>query len=220
MQENFPQIKKEILEYYKSHASKIETNKNIYNVEVTGWKSVKLYIYGLKYWRSCKQFPILNAALNQIPGMTFGMVSIMEAGTQIRPHMGDTDGVIRHHLGIRIPEAAPGELGIQIKKQTATWTEGELLSFCHAYPHKAWNLTKEHRIIVIVDTVREGFLNRKYEIVSNSLATIAMKYFARKLPFTKKLPNFILDAIFMLASRSFRLLLFVERKFGVHLKSQ
>jgi len=145
------------------------------------------------------------------------MISVMEPGTEIPPHIGDTDGIIRHHLGVSVPIEDPKQVGIKIKSETRGWREGEVLSFCNVHRHCAWNRSSQYRIVLIVDTIREEFIDRKYEIAGNTLAVIAMKQFATKAKFLKKMPFWLMKTFQIIFSYLFRIILYVERKFGMHL---
>ena len=118
-----------------------------------GWKTVVFYAYGLKVPGTCKRCPATARALKNIPGMTTALFSIFAPHKSIPPHRGPYKGVLRYHLGLKVPEPAEA-CGIRVADQTRHWHEGESLIFDDAFDHEAWNGTDEVRAVLFVDFVR------------------------------------------------------------------
>ena len=184
---NFEEIKKEIETYYAKNSAELKPNFTPYSYNEQGWKTVNLYSYFLKYPENCKKFPKLDRIANQIPGMCLAQIAVLEPGTTIKSHIGDTDAIIRSHLGIKIPGTLP-DCGLRIRSEDRAWKEGEVFSFCIVHRHKAWNLTDDYRIILMIDVIRDEHFEKRYWIAGKTLAVIAMKFFATKFPFLKKMP--------------------------------
>lgn len=118
-----------------------------------GWKTFFFFGYGLRSERNCSRCPETVKALQMIPGMVSGYYSILAPGKKLPPHRGPYNGVLRFHLGLKIP-ASDSTCAIRVGKQTRSWTEGGALIFDDTYRHAAWNRTSEWRAVLFVDFVR------------------------------------------------------------------
>ena len=167
LKNNYPAIKKEILEYYKHHSQEIKPNFTPYGYEEKGWKTVNLYSYFLKYPSVCAKFPVINEVVNSIPGMCLTQIAILDPQTRIKAHLGDTNAIVRSHLGIVIPGSLP-QLGLRIRSEERCWEEGEVFSFCIVNRHCAWNLTDHYRIILMVDVIKPEFYEQRYKIAGRT----------------------------------------------------
>lgn len=76
------------------------------------------------------------------------MISILEPGTHITPHVGTSN--IKHtlHIPIVLPE---GDLGIKVGGIVKKWKFGDCILFDDSFEHEAWNKTQNTRIVLIVD---------------------------------------------------------------------
>ena len=129
LEKNFLVIKNEILQFYQQHKDEIKANFTPYNYIESGWKTINLYSYFLKYPKACSHFPNLDAIVNTIPGMCLAQIAVLEPNTRIKAHIGDTDAIVRTHMGIRIPGEYP-DLGLRIRNEERGWQEGKTFSFC------------------------------------------------------------------------------------------
>jgi ornithine lipid ester-linked acyl 2-hydroxylase len=117
------------------------------------WKTYFLFGYGFKSVGNCRRCPRTAELLEQVPGMTTAMFSILSAGKHIEAHRGPYRGVLRYHLGLRIPEPASAA-GISVGGEVRHWAEGESLLFDDGYEHFAWNDTDGLRVVLFVDVIR------------------------------------------------------------------
>lgn len=117
------------------------------------WKTFFFYGYGFRSDANCAQCPSTAAALASIPGMKTGFFSILGPGKKLPRHRGPYKGVLRYHLGLRVPEPADAS-GIVVGGELAHWREGASLVFDDTYPHEAWNGTESDRVVLFVDFVR------------------------------------------------------------------
>jgi aspartyl/asparaginyl beta-hydroxylase (cupin superfamily) len=137
------------------------------------WKTFFFYAYGRKMQTNCEICPETAALLESIPGMTTAFFSILLPNKSIPIHRGPFAGVLRYHLGLRIPTQATS-CGIEVGGETASWEEGRSLVFDDTYPHRAWNLSDELRVVLFVDFQRPlsfpfSLLNRAWiSIISAS----------------------------------------------------
>ena len=81
------------------------------------------------------------------------MFSILSPGKHIEPHRGPYRGVLRYHLGLRIPEPASAA-GISVGGEVRHWEEGRSLLFDDGYEHFAWNDTDGVRVVLFMDVER------------------------------------------------------------------
>jgi len=114
------------------------------------WKVVVFRGYGTNVKEIISSFPEIMKTLNMIPGWSTGMISILSPGKKIPVHEGPYAGVLRYHLGLKIPE----NCGIQVKRISKEWVEGKSLIFDDSFEHRAWNQSSESRAILFVDFLR------------------------------------------------------------------
>lgn len=117
------------------------------------WKTFFLYGYGVKMSQNCDYCPKTSRTIEQIPGMKTAFFSIMLPGKYISEHRGPYKGVLRCHLGLKVPHAKE-ECGIRVDHEIRHWEEGKTMVFDDSYPHEAWNKTDEVRVVLFLDVVR------------------------------------------------------------------
>lgn len=117
------------------------------------WKTYFLFGYGFKSEANCARCPETARLCEAIPGMKTAFFSILSPHKHIEAHRGPYKGVLRYHLGLRIPEPTEG-CRIRVDRDVRSWTEGESLIFDDTYEHEAWNDTDGVRVVLFVDFVR------------------------------------------------------------------
>jgi aspartyl/asparaginyl beta-hydroxylase (cupin superfamily) len=147
------------------------------------------YFWGEKDEAHCKQIPKTDKLLNSIPGFLSAGLSILNANTTIKTHIGDTDAVIRVHLGLKIPEGLPA-CGIKVGSVEQEWQEGKTFAFCDAHHHSAWNNSNENRYVLILDVLRPELLIKKHEVVRNVKSLMKLQQLDLKYPILTKCPGF------------------------------
>lgn len=212
LEDNWRIIKDEIEAYYAEHAEAFQPNFTPYAYKEQGWKTINLYSYFLKYRGNCEKLPRTDEIVSRIPGMSMCQIAVLDPHTRIKAHFGDTDAIIRSHLGIRVPGGLP-ELGLRVRRRRVTWEEGKVFAFCIAHRHYAWNYTDQPRIALVVDTFKEQYMARRYAIAGNALAAIVTKAIATRFPITKKIPPPLARAIHRPLGWFFRFALFLQRRF-------
>jgi ornithine lipid ester-linked acyl 2-hydroxylase len=124
------------------------------------WKTIILYMYGKKT-EYAKYFPKTMKLLKGTPS-TLAMFSVMDAGAVLIPHEGVYAGVLRYHLGLKIPkENKKCFLGIRNntgKEIIKNWEDGKDIMFDDLYTHRVQNNTNESRVILFVD-IKKKFNN-------------------------------------------------------------
>jgi beta-hydroxylase len=81
------------------------------------------------------------------------MFSILGPHKRIPPHGGPYKGVLRYHLGLRVPGPADA-CGITVRGETRQWGEGRSLVFDDVWEHSAWNESDDLRVVLFVDFIR------------------------------------------------------------------
>jgi len=116
------------------------------------WKTYFFYAYGVKAG-DVERCPETARLVEEIPGMTTAFFSILGPHKHLPPHRGPYKGVIRYHLGLKIPEPKE-KCGIRVGSEVRHWEEGKSLVFDDTFEHEAWNDTDEDRVVLFVDFIR------------------------------------------------------------------
>ncbi|MCB1488614.1 MAG: aspartyl/asparaginyl beta-hydroxylase domain-containing protein [Bauldia sp.] len=143
----------------------------------TNWRTFMLCAYGHVSEEATRLCPETWRALQYIPGLKAAMFSIFEPGKHLPPHRGPYNGVLRFHLGLKVPKT--GDVAIRIADHICHWEEGKALIFDDAYRHEAWNYSDEVRVVLFVDFA-------KPERFPGSLLNGAMLWIARWTPFIRE----------------------------------
>lgn len=117
------------------------------------WKTYFFYGYGEKAEANCARCPETTKLIEQIPGMRTAFFSILSSGKHIPPHRGPYKGVLRYHIGLKVPEPAE-RCRIRVADQVEHWEEGESMVFDDTYNHEVWNDTDGERAILFLDIER------------------------------------------------------------------
>jgi ornithine lipid ester-linked acyl 2-hydroxylase len=117
------------------------------------WKTYFFFGYGFKSEANCARCPRTTELLERIPGMKTAMFSVLSPGKHIPAHRGPYKGVLRYHLGLKIPEPHAG-CRIRVGEDVRHWEEGRSLLFDDTFDHEAWNDTDGVRVVLFVDVVR------------------------------------------------------------------
>lgn len=117
------------------------------------WKTFFLYGYGEKEETNCARCPRTTELIEQIPGMVTAFFSILAPGKHIPPHRGPYKGVIRYHLGLKVPEPAE-KCRIRVADKITHWEEGKATVFDDTYNHEVWNETDGERVVLFLDVKR------------------------------------------------------------------
>lgn len=117
------------------------------------WKTYFLYGFGYKAEQNCARCPETTRLIEQVPGMKTAFFSILSPGKHIPDHRGPYKGVIRYHLGLKVPEPKE-KCRIRVGDDVRHWEEGKSLIFDDTYNHEVWNDTDGERAILFMDVVR------------------------------------------------------------------
>jgi ornithine lipid ester-linked acyl 2-hydroxylase len=117
------------------------------------WKTFFLYGYGIKMEQNCQYCPATTELIEMIPGMKTAFFSILLPGKHIAEHRGAYKGVLRYQLALKVPKDSMN-CRIRVGNEFRHWSEGKSLLFDDSFPHEAWNLTNEVRVVLFMDVVR------------------------------------------------------------------
>lgn len=193
IEEKWQELKPEISQFIASTDAHFISNENAYKglKSVKGWHSVASIFWGLiidrRFEKNC---PKTYKALCNIPGIVSISFSKLEPGTEISKHHGETNAIIRCHLGVEVPATAP-DCAMNVNSEIRGWQEGKWIFFNDAQEHRAWNHTDKRRIVIIIDVIRPEFKHLKNLICARSLAEYAIGKRENKYEFISKLPLLI-----------------------------
>ena len=154
----------------------------------TAWTVFPLIFWGETYTDNCKQVKKTVNIINQINGLISCGFSILKPHTSIKPHCGDSNVMYRCHLTLK-NNGTIDEIGMRVGNEKVTWENGKLFAFCDAHNHEVWNNTDDERWIMIIDILREEFINDKDKICALVKATLWWQIKFQKNYFFKHLPN-------------------------------
>lgn len=115
-----------------------------------GWYVFGLYVEGQRLDHNCDLMPRTAAALATVPGIRSAGFSALLPHSQLPPHNGPVTEFLRCHLGLIIPP----ETGITVSGIERRWEFGRTLVFDHNEEHRAWNLSDQVRVILLLDFKR------------------------------------------------------------------
>ena len=215
LEQNWQTIHEELTALIFEHPERLQPyyiNKSM-SFPPNHWKTMGLYFWRFKIHNNSKRCPKTMAILEQIPNLTAASLSILEPNANINPHQGDTDAVIRGHLGLSIPASTP-DCGFQVGQDIKPWQEGKVLLFCDARPHTAWNNTNDRRLVMIFDVMRDEFADRKDSVCAHVLADAALQMMYQSMPWLHRLSGRFKKVTYWILKSAIRVVLPIQRRLG------
>lgn len=216
LEDNYEAIKKEILDFYDREGQEMRPNFTPYNYKDDGWRTVDVMAFMLKYDKNIEKFPVTWGVVSKLPNVVTMQISMFKPHTRIKAHFGDSNAIVRSHLGIVVPGKYP-ELGFRNGTKEQCWEEGKVLALCIAHRHYAWNNTDRKRIILLVDCIHPDYADKQLYICASLLASQSLKLVTTKFAFTKKIPYFIVWPFFKIATLGFMVGLGMQNVFKIAL---
>ncbi|MBA4241009.1 MAG: hypothetical protein C0448_09800 [Sphingobacteriaceae bacterium] len=180
LENSYSIILTELENYLKSFV--LESQFNTMMVEKPkSWKVRSLRVWGVEMYEIQKYFPETMKLLSNIDGVVNVGFNLLEPQSAIKPHCGDTNAVIRCHLGLVIP-AENETCAIKVNHEIKNWQQGKVIGFIDAYDHEAWNRTDKQRIIMLFDILQPGFKSQKHKICGVVLASFYMQQLGNIFP--------------------------------------
>lgn len=160
----------------------LESQFNVTMVESPKtWKVRSLRVWGVEMYDVQKYFPKTLKLLSEIDGVINIGFNLLEPYAVIKPHCGDTNGIIRCHLGLLIP-VENDSCAIKVNKEIKHWKQGSVIGFTDAYDHEAWNKTDKKRIILLFDILKPEYLSRKNKICGVVISSLYIQQIANFIP--------------------------------------
>jgi aspartyl/asparaginyl beta-hydroxylase (cupin superfamily) len=178
------------------------------------WKTIGFYFWKWRLHGNCARCPRTVEILDSIPYLTGGSLSILEPGANINPHQGDTNAQIKGHLALSIPARLP-DCGFQVGDDIREWHEGELLLFCDAHRHCAWNHSTQRRFVFIIDVIRPEFAHRTNAICAHVLASTALQVVYQRVGWLNRLPGRVHHLLHFFLRGALRAALPVQRRLAL-----
>lgn len=181
------------------------------------WQTLSFKTWGIAVNDHLAACPGIAQLLAEIPQLVSASVNLLAPNSQINPHQGDTNAILRCHLGIDIPSGLP-LCGFAVNGEQRAWEVGKLLIFCDAHRHWAWNNSGQNRLIFLFDIVREPFREQQKGITLRVRAFLLLQWLRERLPILGKLPKYIHYILFSLIRLFLWLIYPIQQKYGVFLK--
>jgi aspartyl/asparaginyl beta-hydroxylase (cupin superfamily) len=181
------------------------------------WRN--FYFFNFRWYnhKNCLKYPKTWALIQSIPNISFAGITVLEAHSKVLPHIGETNAIIRCHLGLKIPGQYL-DCGIKVGDKQCGYHEGKLLMFSDAHFHTTWNNTDERRFIVVLDVIQPEFAYKGNWICANSLAALTIKFMDEKISLIKPLPDFILKIMLKTLAVAWYLFLPIQKRFSIFYK--
>lgn len=176
------------------------------------WKNLYFFNFMWQYHHNCRRFPKTYQLLKSIPNLTLAEFTCLEPQARVLPHIGETNAVIRGHLGIVIPAEHP-VMGIRVGDEERGWQEGKVVLFSDCHRHTVWNNSDERRFVLVFDITRAEFAHQKYWINAQSLSALTVKYFDEKTGLFNKLPSALKNLLHQSIAVLWRIYLPLQRAF-------
>lgn len=198
IENKFPIIKKEVEDYINGKFKLTASNPNAPKKDnPQSWNNVYFTNYMLSYRIGKKYFPETYEILTQNKDLTLAGITTLKAGGRLMPHCGETNAIIRCHIGLKVPGKLP-DLGLKVKSESRSWEEGKAFAFNDAFVHEAWNNTSEDRFVLVFDIIKPEYSKYKKLICAYCLGIASARIFYAKIGAYNHTPLLIrkLTAIF------------------------
>jgi aspartyl/asparaginyl beta-hydroxylase (cupin superfamily) len=176
------------------------------------WRN--FYFFNFRWYnhKNCLRFPVTYNILEAIPNISFAGITVLEPESEVLPHIGETNAIIRCHLGLKIPGKYL-DCGIKVKNEVHDYQEGKVFMFSDAHIHSTWNKTNERRFIMVLDVIHPDFVYKGNWVCANSLAALTIKYVDEKISLIKWTPNLALIFMQKILAAWWFLFLPVQKRF-------
>lgn len=184
IEKHWPEIGKELKSFMEEKDRSFKAN-NYSGINIEGsWKSLTYMFWGFYFWKEFrKKCPVTSAHLKKVKGLVSLSFSRLLPNSSIARHRGDTNAIIRCHLGVEAPNGLPN-CGLRVGEEDRGWEEGKWVLFNDAQIHSAWNNTDKRRTVLIIDIIRPEFLNKKGSICARIISyQLINNHFGRKESF-------------------------------------
>ncbi len=121
------------------------------------WRMFVLKAYGVPVARNLARCPVLAQLLAEHSEVLSASFSFLAPGKHIPEHHGPFRGIVRFHLGLRVPQDRAGLQGtiLRIDGTDHRLGDGDTLLWDDTYRHEVWNRTDELRVALLLDVRRD-----------------------------------------------------------------
>lgn len=212
--DNWQGIRDEILAFEKEHGHlNIMNSLSPAQVEGAGrWNLTYLMSFRWMFHQNISYFPFTWSVVQQVPNCVFAGISILPPHTEIKPHYGDTNAIVRAHLGLVVPAPYP-DIAIHVGEEERGWEEGKMLCFINVTKHWVWNNTDHRRYVLMFDFIPQPLVHRTAEICSRALGSQSFIFFYKRWAWVRALPEFTHGTICHLFALIWRVYLPIQRRF-------
>ncbi len=125
------------------------------------WKKYYIKWYGNILEDAYVKMPFTSKLIDSIPEIQSAMISVLEPGSVITPHVGPFRGAMRYHLGLSTPN--DDNCCIKVDGIVYSWRDGEDILFDDTFIHEVKNNTNSPRFILFCDVKRpvNGCITKK-----------------------------------------------------------
>lgn len=114
------------------------------------WTVFGFYHCGRKLETLCDLCPETTRIIESMGTVYMAGFSRMAPKTQILAHVDDVPkGLTRIHFGVSVPDTI--RCGFYSDSENIRWKNGKAFAFDPTKEHKAWNMSDEERIILLLD---------------------------------------------------------------------
>jgi hypothetical protein len=216
LKENWQGIRDEVLEYEKKNGALASINA-LSAPETSGegkWSLIYLSCFNYKYHKNRSKFPFISSVIDQIPNCVLAGISMLPPYTQIKPHFGDTNAIVRTHLALVIPAEYP-IIAIKVGEEERGWKEGELLCFINVNKHSVWNNSCERRYVLMFDFVPKILEHKTMEICTKGWGYKTFIFLYENSVMVRMMPNFIQEIMCSFFTLLWRIYLPMQIRFKV-----
>lgn len=116
------------------------------------WRLYYVYFMKKTNEQAKTDCPVILDIAQRIPNVISATLALLEPGVGLARHCGPYAGILRYHLGIRIPKNNPPSL--RVDKEWYTWQEGQSMVFDDVFEHEVINQSDDLRVILMIDFLR------------------------------------------------------------------
>lgn len=169
---NWTVVRDELLQALGIENTGLEPYRDIAKTDKkAAWRTAGLMYWTMKSRQNIRRFPKTWALFSKIPNLTSCSIHLLEPHSTIKPHIGDTDAMLRCHMGLIVPAPLP-RCGFRVGQELTSWEEGKIFIFNDAREHTAWNNTDKNRYVISFDVIRPEFAGMKHWIAAQVLGKI------------------------------------------------
>ncbi len=149
--------------------------------EGPAWSTIILKAFGGWHTQNCAMLKETTALLYNHPQISSALISILEPGCKIPPHTGKFKGILRYHLGLKIPKE--DSCFMVLDNQKLFWKEGSSVLFDDTFMHEVSNNSTEQRIVLFLN------IKRKMPLIAELLNNLIMRLIIWSPVYKKGLKN-------------------------------